>query len=176
LLLEPGTTVADGLQLLIRRASIKYFGEPDIQVGRTLFIVPDAVANLAFGWIKGAQSFKQALSLLTHLPSLKKFVDIHSWKSCHSVSDIEKSFITLRLGIVLILVSVNLHVYNKEKTLTSEVLLKGRLNTGDLLVLASLDQFILKLKILVSFFTKQATLTKRSTVLILLPPGWHTLR
>ncbi len=44
----------------------------------------------------------------------------------------------------------------------------GRLSTVDLLVLTSLDQLILLLKILfIFFFTKQATLMRRSTVLSL---------
>ncbi len=41
----------------------------------------------------------------------------------------------------------------------------GSLGTVDLLVLTSLDHLILILKILFSFFTKQATLIRRSTVL-----------
>jgi hypothetical protein len=46
----------------------------------------------------------------------------------------------------------------------------GRLSTFDLLVLTSLDQLIFKLKILFFlFFTKQATLMRRSTVLSLPP-------
>jgi len=43
----------------------------------------------------------------------------------------------------------------------------GRLSAVDLLVLTSLDQLIFILKILFSFLTKQATLMRRSTVLIL---------
>ena len=43
------------------------------------------------------------------------------------------------------------------------------LSTVDLLVLPSLDQLIFQLKILFSFFTKQATLMRRSIVLSLLP-------
>jgi hypothetical protein len=43
------------------------------------------------------------------------------------------------------------------------------LSTVDLLVLTSLDQLGFKLKILFSFFTKQATLLRRSTVLSLTP-------
>jgi hypothetical protein len=45
-----------------------------------------------------------------------------------------------------------------------EVSLTGRLSTVDLLVLTSLEQLTLILKILFSFFTKQATLIRRSTV------------
>jgi hypothetical protein len=41
-----------------------------------------------------------------------------------------------------------------------EVLLRGRLSTVDLLVLTSLDWHVLMLKMLFSFFTKQATLMK----------------
>jgi hypothetical protein len=41
------------------------------------------------------------------------------------------------------------------------------LSTVDLLVLASWDQPLFIFKILLDFFTKQATLTRRSTVLIL---------
>ncbi len=41
----------------------------------------------------------------------------------------------------------------------------GWLSTFDLLVLISLDQIVFTLKILLSFFTKQATLMRRSTVL-----------
>jgi len=44
---------------------------------------------------------------------------------------------------------------------------RGRLSTVNLLVLTSLDQLIFKLKILFTFFTKQATLMRRSTVLSL---------
>ncbi len=44
---------------------------------------------------------------------------------------------------------------------------KAQLSTVDLLVLASLDQLVLKLKILFSFFTKLATLIRRSTILSL---------
>jgi hypothetical protein len=40
-----------------------------------------------------------------------------------------------------------------------------KLVTVDLLVLTSLDQLILKLKILFGFVTKQATLMRKSTVL-----------
>jgi hypothetical protein len=43
----------------------------------------------------------------------------------------------------------------------------GRLSTVDFLVLTSLDQLIFKLKIIFSFFAKQATLMRRSTVLSL---------
>jgi hypothetical protein len=39
----------------------------------------------------------------------------------------------------------------------------GRLSTVDLLVLTSLDKLVFELKIF-SFFTKQATLMRRSTV------------
>jgi hypothetical protein len=42
---------------------------------------------------------------------------------------------------------------------------KGKLSTVDLLALTSLNQFILILKILLTFVSKQATLMKRSTVL-----------
>jgi hypothetical protein len=45
----------------------------------------------------------------------------------------------------------------------------GRANTVDLLVLTSLDELIFILKIIFSFFTKQATLMRRSTVQSLLP-------
>ncbi len=45
----------------------------------------------------------------------------------------------------------------------------GRLSTVDLLVLTSLDQLIFIYKISFSFFIKQATLMRRSTVLILPP-------
>jgi len=48
-----------------------------------------------------------------------------------------------------------------------EVLLTGSLSTVDLLVFPSLDQLIFILKLLVSFFTKQATFMRRSTVLSL---------
>jgi hypothetical protein len=44
---------------------------------------------------------------------------------------------------------------------------KGRLSTVDLLVLTSLDQLLLILPILFSFFTNKATLMRRSTVLSL---------
>ncbi len=43
----------------------------------------------------------------------------------------------------------------------------GRLSTDDLLVLTSLDQLVFILKILFSFFTKQATCMRRSTALSL---------
>jgi hypothetical protein len=50
------------------------------------------------------------------------------------------------------------------------------LSTIDLLVLPRLDQLLLILKLLFTFFAKQATLTRRSTVLNLPPksvfPGW----
>jgi hypothetical protein len=42
-----------------------------------------------------------------------------------------------------------------------------RLSTVDLIVLTSLGQLLLKMQALFSFFTKQATLTRRSTVLSL---------
>ena len=45
----------------------------------------------------------------------------------------------------------------------------GRLSTVDLLVLTSLCQLVFILKILFSFFTKQATLMRSSTVLSLPP-------
>jgi hypothetical protein len=45
----------------------------------------------------------------------------------------------------------------------------GRLSTVDLLVQTSLDSNLYKLKILFTFFTKQATLMRRSTVLSLPP-------
>jgi hypothetical protein len=41
--------------------------------------------------------------------------------------------------------------------------------TVDLLILTSLDQLIFVLKVLFTLFTKQATLTRRSTVLSLPP-------
>ncbi len=44
---------------------------------------------------------------------------------------------------------------------------RGRLSTLDLLVLTSLDQIVYILEILFSFFIKQATLMRRSTVLSL---------
>ncbi len=44
---------------------------------------------------------------------------------------------------------------------------RGRFSTVDLLVLTSLDQLLLKLKILFTFFTKQATLMRRSIVVSL---------
>ncbi len=50
-----------------------------------------------------------------------------------------------------------------------EVLLKGRLSTVDLLVLTTLDQLLFILKKLFKFFTKQAILMRRSTVLSLPP-------
>jgi hypothetical protein len=57
-----------------------------------------------------------------------------------------------------------------------ESLLKGRLSAVELLVLTSLDQLLFILKILFTFFTKQATLMRRSTVLSLplqlVFPGW----
>ncbi len=46
---------------------------------------------------------------------------------------------------------------------------QGRLSTVDLLVLTSLHQLLLMLKILFTFFTKQPTLIRRSTVLSLPP-------
>jgi hypothetical protein len=46
---------------------------------------------------------------------------------------------------------------------------RGRLSTVDLLVLSSLDQLLLKLKLLYAYLTKQATLMRRLTVLSLLP-------
>jgi hypothetical protein len=46
---------------------------------------------------------------------------------------------------------------------------RGRLTTVVLLVLTSLDQLLLLLKILFIFFTKQSNLMRRSTVLVLLP-------
>jgi hypothetical protein len=50
---------------------------------------------------------------------------------------------------------------------TREALLRGRISTVDLLVLASLDQLLIKLKLYFSFFTKQPMLMRRPTVLIL---------
>ncbi len=56
----------------------------------------------------------------------------------------------------------------------------GKLSTVDLFVLTSLDKLILILKILFSFFTKQAALMRRSTVLSLSPqlifPGCREAR
>ncbi len=46
---------------------------------------------------------------------------------------------------------------------------RRRLSTVDLLVLTSLDQLLFILKILLTFFTKQATFMRRSTVLRLPP-------
>ncbi len=43
----------------------------------------------------------------------------------------------------------------------------GRLSTVDLLVLTSLDKLLFQLKILLTFFTKQATSMRRSVVLSL---------
>jgi hypothetical protein len=55
-----------------------------------------------------------------------------------------------------------------------------RLNTVDLLVLTSLDQVLLKLANIIFYFTKQATLMRRSTVLSLplqlVFPGYMRLR
>ncbi len=48
-----------------------------------------------------------------------------------------------------------------------ETLLKGWISTVDLLELTSLDQLLFILKILLTFFTKQPTLMRRSTVLSL---------
>jgi hypothetical protein len=42
---------------------------------------------------------------------------------------------------------------------------RGKLSTFELLVLNSLDKLLFELKILLPFFTKQATLMRRSTVL-----------
>jgi hypothetical protein len=44
---------------------------------------------------------------------------------------------------------------------------RGRLSTVDLLVITSSDQVLFRLKILISLFTKQATLLRWSTVLSL---------
>jgi hypothetical protein len=52
---------------------------------------------------------------------------------------------------------------------SKEVLLKGKLSTVDLLVLTRLDSLIFILEILLTFSTKQVTLTRRSFVLSLLP-------
>ncbi len=46
---------------------------------------------------------------------------------------------------------------------------RGRLSTVDLIVLTSLDQLLFKLKILWTFFTKQANIMRRSTVSSLPP-------
>jgi hypothetical protein len=46
---------------------------------------------------------------------------------------------------------------------------RGRLSTIDLLILTSSDKFLFILKILLTSFTKQATLMRRSTVLSLPP-------
>jgi hypothetical protein len=46
----------------------------------------------------------------------------------------------------------------------------GRLSTVDLLVRTNLDQLLHRLKILFTFFLKQATLMRRSTVLNHPPP------
>ncbi len=46
-----------------------------------------------------------------------------------------------------------------------EVLLKKKLSTVDLLVLPILDLLLYILKLLITFFTKQATLVRRSNVL-----------
>jgi hypothetical protein len=51
----------------------------------------------------------------------------------------------------------------KQGTLTDG----GRPNTVDLLVLTSLVQLIFIFRVLITFITKQATLIRRSTVLIL---------
>jgi hypothetical protein len=45
--------------------------------------------------------------------------------------------------------------------------MRGKLSTVDLLVLTCLDQLIVIMKILFPFFTKRATLMRRSTVLSL---------
>ncbi len=56
----------------------------------------------------------------------------------------------------------------------------GRLSTIDLLVLTNLDKLVFILTILFSFFTKQVTLMRRSTVLSLFPqlvfPGWPIIK
>jgi hypothetical protein len=44
---------------------------------------------------------------------------------------------------------------------------RGRLGTVDLLVLTSLDHLVILLKILITFYTKQATIMRRSTALSL---------
>ncbi len=54
-------------------------------------------------------------------------------------------------------------------TLSREVLLKEKLSTTELLGLTTLAQLLFKLKILFSFFTKQATVMMRSIVLSLPP-------
>ncbi len=56
---------------------------------------------------------------------------------------------------------------------------RGRLSTVDLLVITSLDELLLDLTILLTFFTKKATLMRRSTVLslppqLVFPFGSHT--
>jgi len=68
-------------------------------------------------------------------------------------------------------------LWNKLKCLTTlqtlmwgvsrEALLQVEDHYGDLLVLTSLYQLLFKLKLYFSFFTKQPTLMRRSTVLIL---------
>ncbi len=50
--------------------------------------------------------------------------------------------------------------------------LRGRLCTIELLVLTSLDQLLFKLKIKITFYTKQATLTRKSTVLDSVSISW----
>ena len=50
---------------------------------------------------------------------------------------------------------------------TKESLVKGRISTVDLLVLNSSDQLFFLLKLKFSFYTKQPTLMRRSTVLSL---------
>jgi hypothetical protein len=55
------------------------------------------------------------------------------------------------------------------KAYTREVLLKGRLSADELLVLTSLDELLVILKILFAFDTKQPILMRRSMVLSLLP-------
>ncbi len=59
---------------------------------------------------------------------------------------------------------------SKNEGIDRVVLLKGKASVIDLLVLTTLYLLIFKLKILFTFFTKQATLMRRSTVLSL-PPG-----
>jgi hypothetical protein len=56
---------------------------------------------------------------------------------------------------------------SKNEGIDRVVLLKGKASVIDLLVLTTLYQLIFILKILFTFFTKQATLMRRSTVLSL---------
>jgi hypothetical protein len=97
----------------------------------------------------------------------------HYWTGLKCVSFIEESIFKKKISL---LISVYLCVCVGGGGVRVRVCVwsgksnwRGRFSTVDLLVLTSLDQSLFILKILFTFFTKQATLIRRSTVPSLSP-------